>query len=321
MTSFLIGLIVILSIVVFVQIVRILELSSEIRGVDTAEVTDEDNNTQGILMFTSVIALLGSFIWMTIKYWEHLLPTAASIHGEQTDILMIVTMAIIIFVFFITQPVLFYFAYKYRGNIKNKATFYPHNNKLEIIWTVIPSIVLTILIVYGLATWGKIVNIDTSNAIVIEVYGKQFQWHVRYSGEDNKLGNANVRFIEGQNLVGADIRDENSWDDIVVSELHLPVNKEILFKFRSQDILHSAYMPHFRLQMNCVPGMITQFAFTPTITTQEMQEETNNPEFEYVLLCNKICGSSHWNMQLPIIVESEEDYEKWLSEQKIFQNL
>jgi len=311
MISFLIGLIVLLSIVVFVQLVRILELSSEIRGIDTAEVTDKDNNIQGILMFASVIALLICFIGMTIKYWEHLLPRAASIHGEKIDTLMIVTMAIIIFVFFITQPVLFYFAYKYRGNIKNKATFYPHNNKLEIIWTVIPSIVLTVLIVYGLATWGKIVNIDTSNAIVIEVYGKQFQWHVRYSGEDNKLGDANVRFI----------RDQNSWDDIIVSELHLPVNKEILFKFRSQDVLHSAYMPHFRLQMNSVPGMITQFAFTPTITTQQMQEETNNPQFEYVLLCNKICGSSHWNMQLPIVVESEEDYEKWLGEQKTFQNL
>jgi len=321
MTSFLIILIVITSLVAFVQLVRVWELSAAIRGTDTSEITDKDNNVQGILMFGSVIALLGAFILMTVKYWKYLLPKAASIHGVQTDNLMIVTMAIIIFVFFITQPVLFYFAYKYRGNIKNKATFYPHNNKLEIIWTVIPSIVLTVLIVYGLATWGKIVNIDTSNAIVIEVYGKQFQWHVRYSGEDNKLGDANVRFIEGSNVVGTDIRDQNSWDDIIVSELHLPVNKEILFKFRSQDVLHSAYMPHFRLQMNSVPGMITQFAFTPTITTQQMQEETNNPQFEYVLLCNKICGSSHWNMQLPIVVESEEDYEKWLGEQKTFQNL
>ena len=230
-------------------------------------------------------------------------------------------MIIIMFVFFVTQPVLFYFAYKYRGNTKKKATFYPHNNKLEIIWTVVPAIVLTGLISYGLATWGKIVNADTSDAIVIEVYGKQFEWYVRYSGEDNILGDANVRFIDGPNVVGADIRDQNSWDDIITSELHLPVNKPIIFKFRSQDILHSAYMPHFRLQMNCVPGMITQFAFTPTITTEEMKEETNNAEFEYVLLCNKICGASHWNMQIPIIVESEEDYNNLLAEQKVFQNI
>ena len=321
MTNLLIVLIVFLALVAFVQLVRVLELSAEIRGISTAEVTDEDNNTQGILMFASVIVLLVAFFTMMIKYWDLLLPKAASIHGAETDTLMAVSMALIIFVFVIIQPIMFYFAYKYRGNKKNKALFYAHNNKLEVIWTVIPAIVLTGLIFYGLNTWGKIVNTDTSDAIVIELYGKQFQWDARYSGEDNELGIANVRFIEGTNILGLDIEDEKSWDDIVTSELHLPVNKKILFKFRSQDIIHSAYMPHFRLQMNCVPGMVTQFAFTPTMTTEEMKKETSNPDFEYVLLCNKICGAAHYNMQMRIVVESEEDYNKWLKEQTIFQNL
>jgi len=321
MTNLLIVLIIFLALVAFVQLVRVLELSAEIRGVNTGEVTDEDNNTQGILMFASVILLLGAFFTMTIKYWDLLLPKAASIHGAETDTLMAVSMALIIFVFVIIQPIMFYFAYKYRGNKKNKALFYAHNNKLEVIWTIIPSIVLTVLIFYGLNTWGKIVNTDTSDAIVIELYGKQFQWDARYSGEDNELGVANVRLIEGTNVLGLDIEDEKSWDDIVTSELHLPVNKKILFKFRSQDIIHSAYMPHFRLQMNCVPGMVTQFAFTPTMTTEEMRQETLNPDFEYVLLCNKICGAAHYNMQMRIVVESEEDYNKWLKEKTIFQNL
>ncbi|MCK6650439.1 MAG: cytochrome c oxidase subunit II, partial [Bacteroidia bacterium] len=106
-------------------------------------------------------------------------------------------------------------------------------------------------------------------------------------------------------------------DDIIVkNELHLPVNKEVEFKFNSRDVIHSAYFPHFRAQMNCVPGMTTMFHFTPTITTEEMRAKTGNDKFDYILLCNKICGNSHYNMQMTIIVETEEQYNKWLSEKK-----
>ena len=134
--------------------------------------------------------------------------------------------------------------------------------------------------------------------------------------------------------MGVDMSDPNSKDDKQVTELYLPKGKKVLFKFRSQDVLHSAYMPHFRAQMNCVPGMVTQFAFTPKYTTEEMRR---NPEvmaktkginkirsakgeelyeFDYLLLCNKICGASHYNMQMKITVVEEQDYNKWLSEQK-----
>jgi len=124
--------------------------------------------------------------------------------------------------------------------------------------------------------------------------------------------------------------------------LHLPKGKKILFKMRSQDVLHSAYMPHFRAQMNCVPGMVTQFAFEPIYTTSEMrdmpfmQEKVANINdirakksielvangevaldpytFDYLLLCNKICGASHYNMQMKIVVDTPEDYKKWLKD-------
>jgi cytochrome c oxidase subunit 2 len=110
-------------------------------------------------------------------------------------------------------------------------------------------------------------------------------------------------------------------------------------RFRSQDVIHSAYMPHFNVQMNCVPGMNTQFAFTPTKTTDDIRTEPEmiermelvnserakkgeDPvEFDYVLLCNKICGSAHYNMQIKVIVESEEKYNAWLSEQQSFKSL
>jgi cytochrome c oxidase subunit 2 len=181
------------------------------------------------------------------------------------------------------------------------------------------------------------------------LYAQQFNWKARYGGEDNVLGDANVRFLQdfdGKNLVGIDATDPNGLDDIIVQELHLPVGKEIIFKMRSQDVLHSAFMPHFRAQMNCVPGMITEFAFTPIKTTEQMRMEPdiiskvrkinkirkdNNEEliangeealepyiFDYLLLCNKVCGASHYNMQMKIIVETEEEFNKWIKSQQTF---
>ncbi|MEC8832949.1 MAG: cytochrome c oxidase subunit II, partial [Bacteroidota bacterium] len=180
--------------------------------------------------------------------------------------------------------------------------------------------------------------------LVVELYAQQFNWTARYAGDDNVLGDANVRLIDinNANVLGLDESDPNAEDDIIVKELHLPVGRKVNFKMRSQDVLHSAYMPHFRAQMNCVPGMITQFSFTPTVTTEEMRlnpdivdkvkrtnalraewaaegkPNTDPWEFDYVLLCNKICGKSHYNMQMKIIVETEEEYNKWLAEQKTF---
>ncbi|MDC3104906.1 cytochrome c oxidase subunit II [bacterium] len=319
MTNVLIALVVLLTIAAMVQLVRVNELLSEITNKDTNEVTDEDNNKNGILFLIIGFGFLAFVIWQMIT-WDHLLlPPASSIHGAEIDTLMKVSMTLILVVFFALSPMLFYFAYKYRGRKENKAYFFAHNNKLEIFWTVVPTIVLTALIVYGLRTWDRAMNPDISEATVIEVYSKQFDWTARYSGIDNVLGDANYKLVEGRNTLGVDINDKNSADDIVVREVHLPVNKPVLLKFRSRDVIHSAFLPHFRVQMNCVPGLSTQFAFTPTKTTAEMKD-SEGEDFEYVLLCNKICGSAHFNMQMKFIVESEEDYDKWISSQKTIQN-
>jgi cytochrome c oxidase subunit 2 len=276
---------------------------------------------------------------------------SASEHGPEIDRLMIISMVVIFIVQTITQFLLHYFAFKYKGEKGRKALFYADNDKLEFIWTVIPVIVLAGLIMYGLFTWTDIMTIDEDeDPIVVELYAQQFNWKARYAGEDNVLGKANVRLInlDNANILGLDEADPNAQDDIITTELHLPVGVPVLFKMRSQDVLHSAYMPHFRAQMNCVPGMITQFAFTPTVTTEEMrlnpdiyekvrninkirvskskklqakgEEPLDSYEFDYLLLCNKICGKSHYNMQMKIIVESEEDYKAWLQEQKLFKN-
>ena len=315
MTNILIFIIAILIIATLVQIVRVSELLSEIKNKDVNEVTDKDNNTQGLLFLIVGFGFLIFVVWQMIT-WNHLLlPPASSIHGAQIDLLMKVSMGLIIVVFFITSPMLFYFVFKYRGKESNKAYFLSHNNKLEVVWTVIPTIILTALIIFGLKTWDKAMNVEISESTkVIEVYGKQFNWTARYSGIDNTLGKANYKLVKGKNTLGVDMLDVNSADDKMTREVHLVVDEPVLLKFRSQDVIHSAFLPHFRVQMNCVPGMTTQFGFTPTKTTAQMKE-SEGADFEYVLLCNKICGASHFNMQMKFIVETQEEYDIWIASQ------
>jgi len=319
MINILIAIVVFLIIVTLVQILRVSELLSEINNTNVNEITDEDNDTQGKLYLGMLFLFLGFVVWQMIS-WDHLLlPGASSVHGEIIDGLMNFTMNVILVVFFILTPLLFFYAFKYRGKKTNTAYFYAHNNKLEIIWTVIPAIFLSGVIVYGLQTWNKAMNPDISQSKVIEVYSKQFDWTARYSGDDNQLGGANYKLVQGRNQLGVDLTDENAEDDIVVREVHLIKDEPVLLKFRSQDVIHSAYLPYFRVQMNCVPGMTTQFAFTPTKTTAEMRE-TEGEDFDYILLCNKICGVAHYNMQMKFVVETKEEYEIWLAQQKTLKN-
>lgn len=337
MSIAIIALVAFLGIVALVQVVKVFEVSSDINKGKENDVTDKDNRTQGALMLAFMVLFLGGFIWMMLEWGDVLLPKAASIEGAKTDTLMWISMGLIGFVFFVTQPILFYFSWKYQGSKNRQATYYAHNNRLEALWTIVPALALATLIIYGLTTWIDIMNPEhDEEPLVVELYARQFDWHARVAGADNKLGYANVRFVEGANVLGVDPSDEKGKDDIVVRELYLPVNRPVLFKFRAQDVIHSAYMPHFRAQMNCVPGAITQFSFTPTITTEEMRQrpevmETVSEidgirkgmgeegyEFDYVLLCNKICGAAHYNMQMRIVVVTEEEYQQWLKEQKTF---
>ena len=315
MTNILVGLVVLLVIVSLVQITRVSELLSELKKEDVNEVTDNDNNYQGILTLIIGFAFIVFVIWQMIT-WNHLLlPPASSVHGMEIDSLMQVSMGLILVMFFLLTPMLFFFTYKYRGNKNNTAYFFAHNNKLEVAWTVIPTIVLTALIIYGLRTWDRAMNVDVTDATVIEVYSKQFGWTARSAGEDNKLGSANFKLVNNTNTLGVDMDDPNSADDKLLREVHLVVGKPVLLKFRSQDVIHSAFLPHFRVQMNCVPGLSTQFAFTPTQTTKEMKEQEGE-DFEYILLCNKICGAAHWNMQMSFIVETQEEYDAWITSKK-----
>lgn len=312
---------VVLGIIAISKVIQVLELANNVKGTSSYEVSDKDNKMQARMMPAFLIAYFAFIIWQVVKWGDKLLPVAASEHGAVTDQLLNITWIIIIPVFIITHILLFYFAWKYVYDKNRKAQFFAHSTKLELLWTSIPALVLLILILYGLSIWGEVMTplTEEDDPVEIELYARQFDWTARYPGADGQFGDADVRYIGGVNMLGLDSSDSKAWDDkYVKAEFHLPVNRPVQFYFRAQDVIHSAYMPHFRAQMNCVPGMITRFNFIPNKTTEEMRTITGDPEFNYYLLCNKICGAAHYNMKMEIIVESEEDYNKWLAEQNEF---
>jgi len=276
--------------------------------------------------FMAIICLVFLIFGIYGAYWEFTvqgsmtLPEAASLHGVKIDEMFSVTTWITMFVFFVTQILLFTFLFQYKHSSKRRAYFLPHNNTIEKIWTIIPAIVLTVLVVFGFFTWQQITDSTDAKgerpSLNIDVTGHQFAWELRYPGKDLTLGKTDYKLVTGTNVLGIDYSDRNSWDDVRADTLVLPVNRSIRLNIHAQDVIHSVYMPHFRVQLNAVPGLPTFFKFTPTITTAEMRQRLNDPNFEYLLYCNKICGGGHYNMQKVVRVVTEAEYQDWISKQK-----
>lgn len=443
-------LVVIAGVIALAQLAKVGQLTSLIRNKREEDISAADTRLNGGLFVAFMVAFYASFIWLIIRYGDYN-PPAASAHGKTYDTLMNFNMYIIMAVFFLVNTALFMFANKYRQDPNRKAKFFAHDNRLELIWTVIPSIVLAVIIIYGLRTWNEMTGEASEDALRVEVYSKQFDWTVRYPGADGEFGLANYNLITPTNPLGIVTADGVSgaleeiesqiaaleselahergtllaqieeveaelyashdhdhghvdhghddhaghddhgdhhgmsaermamlearlhelehmlegpdvvvlsnaaaeakagkvhrlkrhrqrimevkpfdyeggvaaWeagadDKIMKGEFHLPVGREVEFVFRSRDVIHSAYMPHFRAQMNTVPGVPTRFKMTPTITTDSMRTVVNDPDFDYVLLCNKVCGAAHFNMQMKLVVESEESYKAWLESQEEF---
>ena len=444
-------LVVIAGVIALAQLAKVGQLTSLIRNKREEDISAADTRLNGGLFVAFMVAFYAAFIWLIIRYGDYN-PPAASAHGESYDTLMNFNMYIIMAVFFLVNTVLFLFANKYRQDPNRKAKFFAHDNRLELIWTVIPSIVLAVIIIFGLRTWNEMTGEAADDALRVEVYSKQFDWTARYPGGDGEFGLANYNLITPTNPLGivtadgvagaleeiegqiaaleselahergtllaqieeveaelhaahdhghadhdhaahdhaahAEHGDDHhglsaerkamlearlhdlehmlegpdvvvlstaaveakedkihrlkrhrqrimevkpfdyeggvaAWeagadDKIMKGEFHLPVGREVEFVFRSRDVIHSAYMPHFRAQMNTVPGVPTRFKMTPTITTDSMRTVLNDPDFDYVLLCNKVCGAAHFNMQMKVVVESEESYKNWLESQEEF---
>ena len=437
-------LVVVAGVIALAQLAKVGQLTSLMHNKREEEISDADSRLNGRLWIAFMLAFYAFFIWLAVKYGDYA-PVPASEHGEAYDTLMSFNLYIITAVFFLVNTVLFVFANRYRQEPGRKAKFFAHDNRLELIWTVIPSIVLAVIIIYGLRTWNEMTGEASEDALRVEVYSKRFDWTVRYPGMDGQFGATDYNVIsDGSNNLGivtyetrkakvdelsaeidslqnilnhergklleelkgvterleghshgsdghaheghddgghgmsdelrADLEQRRQYleeslqsehvvvlseqgqeilrdrihglerhrqrvnelkpfqyddgvsgweagkDDIIADTMHLPVGREVEFVFRSRDVIHSAYMPHFRAQMNTVPGVPTRFKMTPTITTAEMRENLGpgNEDFNYVLLCNKVCGAAHYNMQMVIVVETEEEYNAWLDSKSTF---
>ncbi|GAA4783641.1 hypothetical protein GCM10023231_09110 [Olivibacter ginsenosidimutans] len=300
------------------KIIRVYELTREMQG---KKIGINWNKVNGTLFLVALFLGLYGAYWSFANHGSAAWREAASVHGERIDAMFITTTVITTIVFVLTHIMLFGFSFTYKSTGKRKAYFYPHNNTLEKVWTIIPAIVLTILVLFGFFTWRSIMNVPddvAANSLQVEVTGEQFAWTVRYGGRDNKIGHRSIQLTTPLNGLGIDFNDKSAWDDVLGSEIVLPVGKPVRFTINSKDILHSFYMPDFRVQINAVPGMATHFQMTPRFTTAEMREKLNNPEFNYVLLCNKICGGGHYNMQKNVRVVTEAEYKEWLATQSFF---
>lgn len=380
--------VIVLGVLAVSQLVRLYELSSKLRNRREEDVTNRDNKLNANLLLAFMIFFYAGFIYLMTEYGWTGRGDAASVHGETTDWLLNLNFVIIIAVFFLTNTLLFGFAWKYVRKPGVKAYFYPHDNKLELIWTVVPAIVLAVIIILGLKTWNDITGDSSKEAIRIELFSKQFDWTARYSGEDNVLGkfdyklttqenelalittatlDSAIRYMEfgkadstvlgikllenklnnPKNIFIPEDRikmetdldrktrllrllyqmkarhntklDASAYDDILQKDtLHLLKGKEYEISFRAKDVIHSAYFPHLRSQINAVPGQVTRLKVVPTISTKEMRVRKNNPKFNYVLMCNKICGSAHYKMKMIVVIDTPEQYKAWLKSKTTF---
>ncbi len=309
----LIGSVLIIAILAIVY--RIHALVDVAKGTYKKRATLSNRINAFLLLFFLIVGVI-AMIWYSVTRFDLYNLPVASDHGILTDNIFWVTMAVTLTVFFITQILLFYFSYRYRYKEKSKAEYFPENNRLEIIWTLVPAVVLTLLIFGGLKIWNDVMDTPPEESEVVEIMGYQFAWKARYPGEDDQLGAYDYRLVDAVNQFGMDFRDRASFDDFSPMQVHLPKGKPVLFKIRSRDVLHSVFAPHFRLKMDAVPGMPTSFWFVPNKTTAEMREETGNPDFNYEIACAEVCGRGHFSMRLMVIVQEPEEYEKWKAEQE-----
>jgi cytochrome c oxidase subunit 2 len=339
MTGLIIFLIFLLLGVIIVQIGRVSELASKIRGEEEVEQQSTNRQAKMLMLFLTLFLVLGlgsAYYFKDVMLGYGPL-VAASDHGGDIDSLFNWTLFFTGIVFVITQILLFWFSYKYRTMPGRKAMFQPHNNTLEIIWTVVPAVVMTFLVVNGLVVWNEIMAEPNGEYLEIEATGYQFAWDIRYPGADNKLATKNFRLIDpATNPLGIDWSDDKSIDDVILTgadKIVLPVDTTVRVRITSKDVLHKFYLPHFRVKMDAIPGLPTFFVFRPITTTKEFRKNLKNypewrtpydpedPEskerwemFDYELACAELCGKSHYAMRRIVEIVTREEYNEWMAE-------
>lgn len=341
MTALIIGLSILLLVIVILQISKLTDLYARIRGEE--EVEERLNRGQGNAMILFMVGFL-VLCFLSAGWWKNYMlgygpHKAASAHGGTLDQIFNTTLLFTGIVFVITHIALFYFSWRYRKTKTSKATHWSHNNTLEIVWSAIPAVVMTYLVVKGLLAWNTVMaDIKPGeDHIEIEATGYQFAWHLRYPGPDGILGPREFTKISATNPLGQDWENPLNYDDFHPDELWLPVGKKVRVRITARDVLHNFYLPHFRVKMDAVPGLPTYFVFTPEKTTEEYRNELRNyPEynvpkdptdpdskmlwetFNYELACAELCGKSHYSMRRIVKIVSQEEYDAWLAKQQSY---
>ncbi len=318
MTLFLSIAIIALIYVVIFQIAKASEYVSILKGEEASR--KQNNKINGFLMVAFlVLGFIGIYVCNKAYYGKTLLAQgAASVQGEKVDEMLWITLIITGIVFVITQFLLFWFAYKYQESDNRKSFFFAHSTKLELIWTAIPAITLTVLVIFGLRNWFFFTGEAPKNAMVVEVTGKQFGWIFRYPGKDAIFGKKYYKNIDpATNSVGIIWDDNYSQDDILTEQtMYVVKGQPVKLIIGSRDVVHDVGLSHFRLKMDAVPGIPTTMWFTPKYTTKEMREKTNNPNFAYEISCDQMCGNGHYSMKGIIEVVEQEEYDLWMAKQK-----
>ena len=320
MQTLFIVVILLLGFLITFQIAKASEYVSVMRGEEKSK--KQNNRINAFLLLVFLIGGMIGVYYCNERLGGKILQfgSAASNHGVDVDMMMKITLIITGIVFVITQGLLFWFAYKYQASDKRKAFYFPHNNKLEVIWTVIPAIVLTVMVGFGLFYWFRITDEAPSNAMTVEITGSQFKWEFRYPGKDKVLGKKYFKEINeaNNNPLGQLWDDPANHDDIYISgeDMHLVVNKPVKLVINAKDVIHDVGLAHFRMKMDAVPGTPTSIWFTPIKTTLQMRKELNDPEFVYEISCDQMCGRGHFSMRGTIVVESQEEFDRWMAGKK-----
>jgi cytochrome c oxidase subunit 2 len=247
------------------------------------------------------------------------LPALASTHGGQIDGLIGWT-HIFMFVLFVGWGGFFtYCLVRYRRSRQPVADYTGVRSHASNYSEVAVAVVEAILLIgFSIPLWAaRVDHIPAeSEALVVEVTGEQFAWNIHYAGPDGKFGRTDVKFLDVQsNSLGLDRDDPAAKDDVTtMNQLYLPLNKPIIVKLRSKDVIHSFGVPEFRVKQDAVPGLTIPVWFIPNVTTAEMRTRTGNAEFEYEIACAQLCGLGHAKMRGFVTVLPADEFQKWMDE-------
>lgn len=252
------------------------------------------------------IALLvvGSILFHVFSPWW-MTPIASN--WGSIDNALIITMYICAVAFIVLNLFMAWAIWRYRHRPGNRAHYEPENAKLEKRLTFWTAIGIAGMLAPGLIAWNEYVTVP-DDAAIVEAAGQQWQWTFRYPGADGVLGTAEISHVTADNSFGINPKDPYGRDDILVetNELHLPIGRPVKMVLRSKDVLHDFYVPQFRAKMDLVPGIVTYFWLTPTVTGT------------FDILCAELCGVGHHQMRGTVVVEPQADFDRWLGEQMSF---